>query len=257
MKFTHAADGTRLAYRATGRGEPLLMISGQGLDHHMWDNFAPCLEDNFTLITYDHRGTGESDKPKSPPYSTEMFSEDAATVLAAAGADSAHVFGFSMGGRVSQWLAVSHPKKIRCLILGATTPGNSHGIERNRETSLLLMSGDLIKMEELLYSPKYIAGGGFRLGPPATPDFARKLHFYASENHDAWDQLPNIHCPTLILHGSDDLINPTANADLLAEAIPNAVVQIIEGGRHGFIDEYKEEISQAVKAFIDAQFTGH
>lgn len=257
MHFTHAADGARIAYRISGRGEPLLMISGQGLDHHMWDNFAPCLEDNFTLITYDHRGTGESDKPKSPPYSTEMFAEDAAAVLAAAGTDKAHVFGFSMGGRVSQWLAVRYPEKINGLILGATTAGNSNGIARSKETSLLLMSGDPARMEELLYSPEYIAGGGSRLQISAAPDFARRLHFHASENHDAWHQLHNIHSSTLILHGADDLINPTANARLLAEAIPDAVVQIIHGGRHGFIDEYREEIARAVKNFIDARFTGH
>jgi len=252
MNFAKSADGTRIAYNIAGSGDPLLLISGQGLDRHMWDHFGPTLTEYFRVITYDHRGTGGSDKPTEPPYTTQLLAEDAVAVLDAAEIKRAHVFGFSMGGRVGQWIGINHQERLGCLILGATTPGNKHGIARDPEVTELFKSGNLAVLEELLYSPQYIAGGGFRLQPATIPDFAKVLHYHASEGHDAWRLLPQIQCPTLILHGSDDRVNPTGNADLLAQAIPAAEVAIIQGGRHGFIDEFKAEITRHITQFIAA-----
>ena len=56
-----------------------------------------------------------------------------------------------------------------------------------------------------------------------------RLHHLASEGHDAWDQLPTIAAPTLVIHGSDDRLNPTANAPLLAERISGAELYIVLG----------------------------
>ena len=56
-----------------------------------------------------------------------------------------------------------------------------------------------------------------------------RLHHLASEGHDAWDQLPTIAAPTLVIHGSDDRLNPTPNAPLLAERISGAELYIVQG----------------------------
>jgi len=250
MPFAIAQDGAKIAYNVSGTGEPLLLVSGQSLDRHMWDNFASALIGKYKVITYDHRGTGESDKPQGAAYSTELFADDAVAVMNAAGVSRAHAFGFSMGGRVCQWLGVKHRSRIATLILGATTPGNKHGVAREEAVSRLLMTGNLAAMQDLFYSPEYVAAGGYTLSPSAAPDFARKLHFMASENHDVWELLPTITCPALIVHGSNDRINRTANAYLLVQAIPDASVAIIEGGRHGFIDEHKDEVCKFLNDFI-------
>jgi len=75
-------------------------------------------------------------------------------------------------------------------------------------------------------------------------------HLLVSARHDAWERLPTITAPTLVLHGSDDLMVPTANAPLLAERIPEAQLRLIEGGRHGFFDEFREQVNPAVLSFL-------
>ena len=82
------------------------------------------------------------------------------------------------------------------------------------------------------------------------PEYAQRLHYLASEDHDTWDLLPTISAPTLVIHGSEDVVNPTANAYLLAERIPNAELSIVEGGRHGYFIEFREEASRVVKEFL-------
>jgi len=82
------------------------------------------------------------------------------------------------------------------------------------------------------------------------PEYARKLHYQASEGHDAWALLPTIKAPTLVIHGSNDQVNMTANAPLLAERIPGAELSIVEGGRHMFFLEFREEAGRVVKEFL-------
>jgi pimeloyl-ACP methyl ester carboxylesterase len=56
--------------------------------------------------------------------------------------------------------------------------------------------------------------------------------------------------PTLVIHGSEDQLAPTANASLLAERIPGAELSLIKGGRHGYLVEFREEVSRVVNEFL-------
>lgn len=85
--------------------------------------------------------------------------------------------------------------------------------------------------------------------PPITRE-AQALHFQASEAHEAWDELPGIRAPVLLIHGDSDRINPSVNSILLAQRLPNAQLCWIIGGRHGFYAEFREETLAAVRAFI-------
>ena len=80
--------------------------------------------------------------------------------------------------------------------------------------------------------------------------FARRLHYLASECHDSWDALPRISAPTLVIHGSQDEINPSANGALLARRIPGAELQLIEGARHSYFEEFRAVASQLVLDFL-------
>jgi len=74
------------------------------------------------VITFDHSGTGGSDKP-DVDYSTRMLAADAVGLLQAPDIPQAHVLGHSMGGRVVQWLALDHPERVRSLVVAAGSPG--------------------------------------------------------------------------------------------------------------------------------------
>ncbi len=250
MPFAEAPDGARIAFDCLGRGDPLLLISGQALDRSMWDGIRPALAETFQVITFDARGTGLSDKPGAPPYSTRGFAGDAAAVLDAAGVARAHVYGFSMGGRVSQWLAIDHPDRVGALVLGATSPGGRHAMKRPPDVEAILRSGRTRDLAATFFSPGYLAENPGAFAPRPIPPFAQRLHFRASEEHDAWEHLPSITAPTLIIHGSEDQLSPTGNAAVLGARIPGSRVEIISGARHGYIDEFRDQALAMVVSIL-------
>ncbi len=262
MPRFRTADGTSLAYQVDGSGEPLFLVSGQGSDRDTWHGVKEDFVSRHTVITWDHRGTGESDKPETPPYSTRGFAADAVALLDHLGMARAHAYGISMGGRICQWLGIDHGDRFGALVLGCTTPGNAHGVRRpsevdekmaNRPTSPEAAAAFLVEqMVTPAYAvahPEYLQYLVERARNPI-PRHAQRLHYQASEGHDTWDLLPAISNPVLVIHGSDDRINPTANAPLLAERIPGAEFHIVEHGRHGYFIEFREEASPVVLDFL-------
>ena len=121
MPYVRATDGVRLHYRETGRrsGPPVLMIQGLGADKHLWDLQRLALAPWYRTIALDNRGAGRSDKPYGA-YSLEQMADDAVAVLDDAGVESAHVIGASMGGAITQIMALRHPDRVRSLTLACT-----------------------------------------------------------------------------------------------------------------------------------------
>lgn len=251
-----STGGVKIAYQVAGSGDPLLLVSGQSLDHRMWQALVPRLTPHFTVITYDHRGTGGSDKPDTPGYTTRLFAEDAVAVLDAVGTPRAHLFGFSMGGRVCQWLAVDHRHRVGAMVLAATTAGNSRGVPRDPRVTGLLQSGNMEALDRLFYSAEYLANGGQPWRVSDTPPVARRLHYQASETHDAWSVLPLIDRPTLILHGAEDQVTPPENARRMADAIPGADLMLVPGGRHGIVAELDEATLGVVVEYLQRHRLG-
>ncbi|NRQ33428.1 alpha/beta fold hydrolase [Nonomuraea sp. NN258] len=258
MPFTQARDGVALAYQRGGvpGGEPLLLLQGQANDHHWWDGVRQDFEHLHRTITFDYRGTGASGKPDEP-YSTRGFARDVIDLLDHLGVERAHVYGTSMGGRVAQWLAAEHPERVRCLILGCTSPGGTRGIERDNAVRRSLAQPDREAARrallELMYTPAWLDThpGPYRTtGDPDMPAFARRRHLAASAEHDAWDVLPRVTAPTLIVHGTDDVFNPAANAPLLAERITGARLELVPGARHAYFEEFRHLAGPLVLDFL-------
>ncbi|MGW6705353.1 alpha/beta fold hydrolase [Streptomyces sp. NPDC054956] len=258
MPYANTVDGVRIAHQSRGEGPPLVLLAGQANSHHWWDGVREDFHRTRRTITLDYRGTGDSDAPDEP-YSTEGFARDVVAVLDDLGVDRADVYGTSMGGRVAQWLAARHPHRVRALVLGCTSPGGRHGIERGGAVLSSLTGPDPAAnrraLLELMYTPGWLAahpGPYGTLGDPSMTVRARQRHLVASAGHDAWDVLPDICAPTLVVHGSEDLLNPTANAHLLADRIPGARLRLIPGARHAYFEEFRAEASQLVLGFLDS-----
>ncbi|GAA5091291.1 alpha/beta fold hydrolase [Nocardia iowensis] len=263
MPYAKAANGVRLAYQTGGDGDPLVLLAGQSNNHHWWDGIREDFEAEYRTITLDWRGTGDSDKPDEP-YSTVGFADDVIAVLDDLGIDRAAVYGTSMGGRVAQWLAARHPARVHALVLGCTSPGGRHSIERGADIrqSLIQPDPDAAKQAllELMYTPEWLArtsGPYNTLGDATMPAYAKRRHLVASNKHDAWDVLPDIRIPTLIVHGTEDRFNPVANAALLAERVPHARTYLIPGARHAYFDEFRSLASPVVLDFLDEVRTHH
>ncbi|CAL9285099.1 alpha/beta fold hydrolase [Streptomyces sp. SudanB182_2057] len=256
MTYAMTPDGIRIAYQLRGDGAPLVLLAGQANDHHWWDTVRADFHPARSTLTLDYRGTGASDKPDAP-YSTELFARDVIAVLDELGIDRADVYGTSMGGRVAQQLAARHPQRVGALVLGCTSPGGPHGVERGADVRRALTrprpGAAPQALLELMYTSGWLASHPVphhTLGDPGMPAHARRHHLAASDRHDAWDILPDISAPTLVVHGSDDLLNPAANAPLLADRVPGARLHLIPRARHAYFEECRAHASPLVLDFL-------
>lgn len=251
------AHGAELAFQVDGPREApaLLLLPGQANSHHWWDTLRDDFSDDFRTITFDYRGTG-STRAHEEPWSTSSFASDAAAVLAAVGAERAHVYGTSMGGRVAQMLAIEHPEVVDRLVLACTSPGGRHAGERSQAVRRTLAHPDPSQRRTALLHLMYTDDWFTRPQPPSTllgdPDMtpgATILHLRVSDRHDAWDRLPDIGASTLVLHGVDDELSPAENAGLIGSRIPDSQVEVMPG-RHGFFDELRAQVSPMIRAHL-------
>ncbi len=240
-------DGFGLGVHSSGRedGPPLLLLAGQANSHHWWDGLREDFEETHWVLTVDQRGTGASRGPVGS-WTTELFAEDAAAALSGLGVTRASVYGTSMGGRVAQVLAARHPSLVDRLVLACTSPGGRHAQERSREVRRSLMDANQERRRAALYQLFYTDAWWTResnlLGDPTMTAPEALAHLRASNTHDAWDLLPQIIAPTLVLHGTDDQMAPVSNAAVLADRIPHARLHLVDGGRHGFFEEFRDQI---------------
>jgi 3-oxoadipate enol-lactonase len=209
-----AVTDINVHYDVDGSGEPLLMIMGLGASSAAWDpELVQELAKSFRTITFDNRGTGQSDKPDKP-YSIEMFADDAAGVLDGLKIPRAHIFGVSMGGMIAQEFALRHPSRTGSLTLGCTTAGGSHSVPPPPESLKVLTAPregvppeDIIRRSwPLSLTTEYIRDNRDRLEARIprllehpTPPFAFQRQLEGTYTLKTWDRLPNIKAPTLVI----------------------------------------------------------
>ncbi|MEV8037694.1 alpha/beta fold hydrolase [Streptomyces sp. NPDC086182] len=257
--FARAQDGTALAYQHHGQGPPLVLLAGQANNHHWWDGVRGDFHTVRSTLTLDLRGTGDSGKPEGP-YCVRQFADDVVAVLDALGIARADVYGTSMGGRVAQHLAIRHPQRVGRLVLGCTSPGGAHAVERDASVRRSLAQPDAQAVRrvlaDLMYTPLWRAahpGPYHTLGDPRMPAHARRGHLIASNGHDAWSELPRIAAPTLILHGGQDRLTPPDNLALLASRIPGARTHLFPHARHAYFEECRNEAGKLVRQFLTGE----
>lgn len=252
-------DGAEIAVLVDGPDDApaVLLLQGQSNSHHWWDTVRPDVATTFRTISFDYRGTGRT-RSDLGPWSTSLFAQDAAHVLDALEMASAHVYGTSMGGRVAQMLAIEHPHVVDRLVVACTSPGGAIAAERSQEVRRRLADPDpharREAMVDLFYTPEWSRTHTVStlFGDPTMSARAQQLHLRVSAGHDASERLHEVAAPTLVLHGSDDQMAPVANATAIAERIPDALVEVTPGGRHGFFDEYRASVTPRVVAFLSA-----
>lgn len=239
-----------LAVHDVGEGQPLLLIPGLGTDYHafIW-NIAE-LAHRWRCLVVDQRGLGGSDATPGP-YSMEQLADDVATVLERLAPGGAFVFGVSMGGMVAQHLAIRYPKAVRSLILGCTGPGGHLAVRADPANTRLLLGGDAKEPGlayrvacQVLYERRWREAHSeviedavhWRATHPVRPGvFA--AHWAAIRHHDTGERLANITAPTLVLHGTSDVVMPPGNGTVLANQIPDAMLKWLPGRGHMFFQE--------------------
>src|SRR5947207_8734986 len=117
-------DGDRLAVEIAGHGPGLLLVHGFGGAKEDFTDHVPALARDHTVVVFDHRGHGSSDKPDDRnAYSLERLATDTIEVADAAGFDSFRLLGHSMGGMVSRKVVLREPERIDAFIMMDTSAG--------------------------------------------------------------------------------------------------------------------------------------
>lgn len=255
--YVRTPDGALLAVRQAGpqNAPPLLLLQGQANSMRWWDELRTGFEQAYRTVTIDYRGTGNT-CADAGDWTTLTFAEDATLVMAEFGFESYRVYGTSMGGRVAQHLAARHASRVERLILACTSPGGPLARERSREVRRILASPeDETRIQRVLrffYTDDWPGrpSDSLLLGDPTMTPAASLAHLRASTGHDAWTSLPDITAPTLVLHGTDDPMVPPENAEIIASAILDARLIHHHGGRHGFFDEFADDLLPTLLDFL-------
>ena len=257
----HARSGdVAIAYETVGDGPPLLLMQGLGYARRGWGPAIEQLAPSFRVTFYDNRGIGESDKPAGP-YTARDLAEDAVAVLDAVGEPRAHVVGASLGGMAAQELAIGFPVRVDRLVLACTTPGGADAYPLPAPTLALFTEAPTLAPEVALRrfvanslsdgAPDELVEEIFRWRLANPPDPAGwQAQAAAGTTYDGAGRAREISAPTLVVHGTDDNVVDTRNADLLATLIPNARVELLEGCGHLCFWEQPERFARVVEEFL-------
>lgn len=269
--------GGVLATESFGReGDPaLLLVMGATASGLGWpDAFCVALaRHGVRVIRFDHRDTGRSvtAPPGAATYDVEDMASDLVAILDGYGLARAHLAGMSLGGYLSQMVAVDHPARIASLCLiaseplgwdGAALPGISEAfLAHFAALGSLDWSDSAAVTAFLVESDRLCAGPGAafdaaaarvrvgqvlaRTGSPAS----MFNHATLQGTRDWTGRFREIACPVLVFHGEIDPILPPANGRALAEGIPGATLEILPGIGH--------EIPAALVPALAARIAAH
>ena len=248
--------GLPIHAQTCGEGEPLLLFSGIWGEVQAWQPLLPYLRD-FQVIAFDPPGIGRSQMPPFPltMWSLASFGQ---AVLDELGIESAHVLGVSFGGAVAQQMAISHPDRVRRLVLASTSFGG------------FAMPGDIRSFWHFMHPKSYhpqrleqMAGKMFGGRLRAEPELVRSMHIrrpkgvmagmYRMAGLIGWTSLPwlwTIRHPTLVLCGDDDPVTPRVNHKVIAALVPRAELHTVRGGGHLVLIDSPDQVGPVIARFL-------
>jgi 3-oxoadipate enol-lactonase len=263
MKTATMTDGTKVAYHTYGRpdGEPILLIQGLGADSRGWSLQRIALQRRFRCIAIDNRGVGGS--AGAPfPLSLDQMASDAIEVLDLEGIESAHVMGASMGGAISQFIAVAYPERVRSLVLACTACRHHEWrrellrewADRVLERGMGALASDGLHW---LVDPRLHRRFGLwlnlmaRILLQATPEaFAAQVDAILAADDDLRFELASVRAPSLVITGSQDLLTPFGDAEELAELLPTSRLFELRGAGHALMVLAPNAYNRAIMEFL-------
>lgn len=247
-------NGVRLYAKIKGNGFPLLLIHVLGGDSSQMDIVAEPLVENNTVISYDCRGHGRSEKPSS--YTIQDHINDALALMDHYGFTEFNLLGVSMGSYIAQGIAIAAPHRIKKLLL--TVP-KSNGLTSS-VARLMKENSDHLKgmsfHEIVLYLLKYMVYDPEKMknhvdlfeGRLSPHEFAAANK--ALENFDFRPGLEKITAKTLVISGKYDQLNPPDEDRICAQLISNAKFIEMSYSGHAPMYEEPERYLQIVKDFL-------
>lgn len=222
-------QGVRIYYEVTGQGPPIFLSHGLTGDISFWRGYGYVdrLNDRYTVILFDARGHGRSDKPYDPQaYAYPLMVADAVAILDQLGIAKAHYWGYSMGGYVGLGIAKHQPERLLSLVIGGTDPFQLP-VEEGEPSPMLAIfrRGVTGGVDEIVAGIKELAGS-------ITPQYEQRLRSLDPRAIVAYleraqlrpsfgDALTQMKMPCLLYAGEADK-SAFENGSRAARKMPNA-----------------------------------
>jgi pimeloyl-ACP methyl ester carboxylesterase len=269
MRIT-ADDGVVLEVQVEGSGEPFVLVHGFGGTSEDFADHAAALGEHATVVTFDHRGHGASDKPEAPEtYSLDRLAADTAQVAAALGFERFRLLGHSMGGMVARRLVLADPSRVSALVLMDTAPGAPPDMDLE-----LVDLAAQIALTDGMTELKRVIDAFTPLGTPAHERLLAERAGYqelcdrkwASLSPVMWSTLvreivdqpdelallaASVQCPVLVVVGEQDM--PFLEVSrVTAAAVPGAQLVVVPDAGHSPQFENPSVWFDAVDGFLRA-----
>jgi pimeloyl-ACP methyl ester carboxylesterase len=283
-KFAHLPSGIDLCYQSFGtKDDPtILLIMGLGGPMGWWrTDFCEQLADRgFHVIRFDNRDTGRSTKMRQhrvskvdivsafvgrgkAPYGLGDFASDAVALLDSLGIEQAHLVGVSMGGMIAQEVTLAHPDRVLSLTsIMSTTGKKTVGRIHPKVIPAMLSSRGRTRndyVESTLSTSKMIGSPAFPTDDDASRERARETYdrgWIASgvsrhimavlTQRDRTDALADVKVPTMVIHGSSDVMVHKSGGRATADAVTGAEHLEIAGMGHDLPPQLDDPIIEAI-----------
>jgi len=260
--LARGADAPSLFYHEDGTGLPVMLIHGVGADSSSWDEIAPILAQRFRVLRLDLRGHGRSGRIEGA-CTLDDFIRDVVDVMDAAGATTADVVGFSLGGLIAQGIALSHPNRVDRLALISAVAGRSDEERAKVRARLEVLRNEGIEAitaaaQERWFTPEFVQ---------AHPEMVRcrmaqlkrndsdsyKAAYTVFSTSDLGERLHNIHHQTLIVTGEHDVGSNPRMARYMHDQISGSELRILPALRHSVLVEAPEQVASLLMHFLARQ----
>jgi aminoacrylate hydrolase len=246
-----------------GDGHPVVLISGLGGLASYWQDQKSVFSRDFSIVSFDHRGVGQSDHVRMK-YTVEKMAQDVIGIMDALNIDKAHLVGHSTGAAIAQVLALDHARRVTSIVLAAGWPKpdayfRRHFMMRREILEALGPTAYVQNASLMLYPHNWIAANNEKLRGieaqlvanfPPTEIMVNRIE--AIMAFDRSEELGRIKVPTLVAAAVDDNVTPAYYSEALARAIPNAEFKMFGSGGHNFSYINPRDFNQAVLPFLQA-----
>ena len=248
-------------YEECGNGEPVVFVSGLSGLARYWQPQLEAFSAHYRVITYDQRGSGESDRMQRR-FSIDAMADELAGLMDALEIRSAHVVGLSTGGAIGQTLAIAEPQRVNRLVMCSTWTHCDPWFRRLFEARRAMYGASGSALHAMfhplwLYPPDYVNAHDAEIeeerkrsagkAPPVEISIARIDALLA---FDQRSRLREIQAPTLIIASDNDYITPCHYARTLVDSIPGARLELVQGGGHSISKTRPDVFNRLVLDFL-------
>ena len=248
-------NGINLYYEAYGHAshaETLVLLHGfSGTGRAHWRRQIRAFSERYRLVVPDLRGHGKS-KCKAVPYDYwELVASDIAALIAHLGLRKVHICGFSLGSLIAQFVALDHPGLVKSLVLASTL---AH-VPMKEGRGLLGFVENLTRPDEVsaAWKKSLIEMHGDPDWRLLFENYGRTIlaRFRNTGGEITRRRLGEIACPTLIVQGQGDTLNPPELAQVVHRGIGSSRLVMLPGG-HRVHESEAQEFNRLVGEFLDS-----